>query len=89
MSITKVGKPKIHVPGLSYWIGVNLAEARHGAKLTQEALAEKAGVTARTIQSLEADDATNATVKTLAALAKALGLEVIDLFKRSDDFVNV
>lgn len=80
---------KVHVPGLSYWIGVNLIEARHRAGLTQKALADLAGLSSRRVQHIEASDVSNVTVGTLEALGKALGMEVADFFKRSDDFVNV
>lgn len=90
MSTTKTRKtPKVHVPGLSYWIGANLIEARHTAGLTQKALATLAGLSARRIQSIESHDVANVTVGTLEALGKALGVDVVAFFKRSDDFVNV
>ena len=90
MATTKSRKAvKVHMSGVSYWIGANLINARHMAGMTQKALAEKAGLSSRTVQLIEAEDVSNVTVGTLEALGKVLGLEVAEFFKRSDDFVNV
>jgi transcriptional regulator with XRE-family HTH domain len=90
MAVAKMRKAvTVHLPGVTYWVGANLISARHTAGLTQKALAEKAGISSRTIQLIETEDVANVTVRTLEALAKVLGMEIADFFKRSDDFVNV
>lgn len=56
--------------------------------MTQDQLAERAGVATRHLQKLEAGTV-NATFKTVAALASGLGVDVVDLFAvaagRGDD----
>jgi transcriptional regulator with XRE-family HTH domain len=52
-------------------------------KLTQDALAQAAGITPRRLRDIEdASEATNPTLKTLGAIAGVLSVETVDLFKR-------
>ena len=54
--------------------GVLLRQLRRQAGLSQEALAQRAGVGIRTVRGLETGERTNPNVDTLRALADALGL---------------
>lgn len=54
-------------------LGIKIAEARHARNLTQRQLAELAGVTQPMIARLEQPSNHSATVRTLAAVAAALG----------------
>ena len=78
-----------YVPDVSVWIALNLFEGRRKAGLTQGQLARKAGVSFRRYQTIETAATGNVTVKTLGALAQALGLEIRDLFKPRKDYVKV
>jgi len=70
-------------PGDLFWIGTNIHRLRATQGLTQEALAKKAGVTARALRSLEnAETDVNPTLKTLGGIARALGVETVRLYKR-------
>lgn len=60
-------------------VGRRLAELRAERGLTQEALAEKLGVTARWVQSAEAGGE-NFTLTTLTRFANALKVPVIEFF---------
>lgn len=60
-------------------VGRRIAEVRAARVLTQEALAEALGVTARWIQSAESGRE-NLTLSTLARVATALEVPVADLF---------
>jgi DNA-binding XRE family transcriptional regulator len=53
------------------------------ARLTQEALAHRVGVTTHTIWRLEKDTVFNPRLETVRAIAKALGVDVIDLLSVS------
>lgn len=55
-------------------IGEHLARLRHAAGLTQEALAERAGLSVTTIQQLEQGKRHSARMSTLSRLAAALGV---------------
>lgn len=59
-----------------------IKELRAACHLSQEQLAEKAQVSVRTIQRLEAGD--DASISTLNLVAGALGVEVGDLFLHAD-----
>ena len=62
-------------------VAANLRRIRAKLKLTQEQVAERAGLATRHVQKLEAG-AVNATFKTVAALARALGVDVSELCRR-------
>ncbi|WEV60713.1 helix-turn-helix transcriptional regulator [Streptococcaceae bacterium ESL0729] len=59
-----------------------IAQLRKGQGLTQEALAEKSGLSIRTIQRLEGGD--DASLETLKSVARALDVEIIDLFEQDE-----
>jgi transcriptional regulator with XRE-family HTH domain len=60
-------------------IGPRLIQLRESAGLTQRALAVRADVTVNTVSELERGVNDNPELKTLLALAKALGVPVADL----------
>ena len=60
-------------------IGERVRELRDKLELSQEALAEKAGLASKHIQDIE-HGRTNPTVATLVGLADALKVDVRDLF---------
>ena len=60
-------------------VGRRVAELRAECGLTQEALAEKLGVTTRWVQSAEAGGE-NFTLTTLARFANAFGVPVAEFF---------
>lgn len=59
-------------------MGIRLRELRQARRLTQEALAERAGLSYKFVGELERGRG-NPTLTTLAALADALGVHVTDL----------
>lgn len=59
-------------------IGRNIRRLRRAAGLSQEQLAEQAGITQQHLSGLERGGQ-NPTVLTLAQLAQALGASVVDL----------
>lgn len=56
---------------------VNVRRAREAAGLSQERLAARAGLSTRTVARIEGGEDT--TIGTLAAIARALGVAVVDL----------
>lgn len=60
-------------------VAENVKRLRAGVDLTQEQLAERAGLATRHLQKVEAGTV-NATFKTVAALASGLGVDVGELF---------
>ena len=85
----KVVARRDYVPDDTLWIALNLFYRRRALGLTQGKLAKKAGVSFRRYQSIETAATANVTVKTLGALAKALDIEVRDLFKPRKDYIRV
>ena len=63
-------------------IEAEIKELRIACRMSQEQLAEKAQVSVRTIQRLEAGD--DASISTLNLVAGALGVEVGNLFPHTD-----
>ena len=63
-------------------MAVNLRRARHDKKLTQEELAERAGLSARYVGAIERADV-SASVTVLGQIADALGVEPGELVRRS------
>lgn len=61
-------------------MGCKLREAREDARLTQEELAAKSGVSRATIVALESGKEKNVLVGTLFKLAMALGKQVGEIF---------
>jgi transcriptional regulator with XRE-family HTH domain len=85
----KVISRREYVPDVSLWIALNLFQKRRKAGWTQGQLAKKAGVSFRRYQSIETAATDNVTIKTMSALAKALGLDIRDLFKPRKDYIRV
>ncbi|MCB1387029.1 MAG: helix-turn-helix transcriptional regulator [Nitratireductor sp.] len=61
----------------------NLRRTRHDKKLTQEELADRAGLSMRYVGSIERGDV-SASVTVLGRIAEALGVEPAELLKASD-----
>lgn len=60
----------------------NLRRARHDKKLTQEELAERAGLSMRYVGAIERGDV-SASVTVLGQIADALGIEPGELLKKT------
>ncbi len=63
-------------------MAMNLSRKRHDQKMTQEELAERAGLSARYVGAIERGDV-SASVTVLGQIAEALGVEPGDLLRRS------
>ena len=61
----------------------NLRRTRHDKKLTQEELADRAGLSMRYVGSIERGDV-SASVTVLGRIAEALGVEPAELLNISD-----
>lgn len=61
-------------------MGYKIREVREKQGITQEELSNKSGVSRAVIASLENDDKTSTTTKTLSKIAQALGVTVGDIF---------
>ena len=61
---------------------MNLRRKRHDQQMTQEELAERAGLSARYVGVIERGDV-SASVTVLGQIAEALGVEPGDLLRRS------
>ena len=61
---------------------MNLHRKRHEQRMTQEELAERAGLSARYLGAIERGDV-SASVTVLGQIAEALGVEPGDLLRRS------
>ena len=61
-------------------MALNLRRERHGRKLTQEELADRAGLSARYVGKIERATA-SASVTVLGRLAQALGVDPCDLIR--------
>lgn len=64
-------------------MAINLRRARHDKQLTQEELAERAGISARYVGAIERAGV-SASVTVLGQISDALGIEPGELLKRSD-----
>jgi transcriptional regulator with XRE-family HTH domain len=62
-------------------MAMNLRRKRHDRHMTQEELAERAGLSARYVGAIERGDV-SASVTVLGQIAEALGVEPGDLFRR-------
>lgn len=62
-------------------MAINLRRKRHDQQMTQEELAERAGLSARYVGAIERGDV-SASVTVLGQIADALGVEPGDLLKR-------
>ena len=65
-------------------MGYRIKEVREAAKMTQEQLAEKSGVSRGTICALENGSMRATTTRTLVLLAAALGVTVDKIFFAED-----
>lgn len=65
-------------------MGYRIKELRDQARLTQEELAKKSGVSRAIISSLESGRETSTTMKTLSKLARALNTSLDQLFYPKD-----
>jgi transcriptional regulator with XRE-family HTH domain len=63
-------------------MAVNLRRIRHVKKMTQEELADGAGLSVRYVGAIERADV-SASVSVLGRIAEALGVEATDLIKRT------
>ncbi|MCW2204882.1 transcriptional regulator with XRE-family HTH domain [Bradyrhizobium elkanii] len=63
-------------------MAVNLRRIRHVKKMTQEELADGAGLSVRYVGAIERADV-SASVTVLGRIAEALGVEATDLVKRT------
>ncbi|WP_183232352.1 helix-turn-helix domain-containing protein [Bradyrhizobium sp. SBR1B] len=63
-------------------MAINLRRIRHVKKLTQEELADGAGLSVRYVGAIERADV-SASVTVLGRIAEALGVEATDLIKRT------
>jgi len=64
-------------------MGYKIKEVRESKNISQEELSKKSGVSRTIISALE-NGKTNTTSKTLASIAKALGVSVDQIFYASD-----
>ena len=62
-------------------MAINLRRKRHDQHMTQEELAERAGLSARYVGAIERGDV-SASVTVLGQIAEALGVEPGDLLRR-------
>jgi transcriptional regulator with XRE-family HTH domain len=62
-------------------MALNLRRKRHDQQMTQEELAERAGLSARYVGAIERGDV-SASVTVLGQIAEALGIEPGDLLRR-------
>ncbi|MCI6068197.1 MAG: helix-turn-helix transcriptional regulator [Galactobacillus timonensis] len=67
---------------------LNIKDLRKQHNLTQEQLAEKAGVSRLTIINLETGKVDNVSGKTLKSLSDALGCTIDDLFSSQKRLAN-
>jgi transcriptional regulator with XRE-family HTH domain len=64
-------------------MAVNVRRVRHDKQMTQEELADRAGLSARYVGAIERANK-SASVSVLGQLAEALGVEAADLLKKPD-----
>ncbi|MBL8598938.1 MAG: helix-turn-helix transcriptional regulator [Devosia sp.] len=62
-------------------MAVNVRRIRHDKQMTQEELADRAGLSARYVGAIERSNK-SASVTVLGQIAEALGVEASDLLKR-------
>lgn len=67
---------------------MNLRRKRHDLEMTQEELAERAGLSARYVGAIERGDV-SASVTVLGQIAEALGVEPGELVKRAGRSVRL
>jgi len=72
------------VKNISIKLGENIRALRIKRKLTQEELADKAGISTKYLQNLESKNPKNASVVTLEKLAKGLEIPIWEILKIKD-----
>ena len=65
-------------------LGENIRVLRAKRKLTQEELADKAGISTKYLQNLEGKNPKKASVVTLEKLAKGFGIPIWEILKLKD-----
>jgi len=65
-------------------IGLHIRELRRARDLSQEALAEKVGISSKYVSSIERGKE-NPTLDTVIGLAKALNVDILELFNFSHE----
>jgi transcriptional regulator with XRE-family HTH domain len=75
--------PEDYMGAVEKRLGRRVADQRKRARLTQEELAERVGVTTETVSRLERG-AVVPSLARLEAVASALGVELVDLFRVLD-----
>ena len=85
----KEAKPKIHSalkdPEPRACLAWNVLEYRHDKKYSQKTLANKAGISIRTVAYIEDyEEKFSPNIKIVQAIAKALEVKFIDLFQTVD-----
>ncbi|HTB22004.1 MAG TPA: helix-turn-helix domain-containing protein [bacterium] len=92
-TLKKAGSPSSSkgefMPDFWSHIGMNIFHARLALKWTQRQLAQKHGVSLRRLHSVETAAIENVAVRTLAVIAAAPGLELVDLFRQRGEHVRV
>ena len=68
-------------------MAVNVRRIRHDRQLTQEELADRAGLSARYVGAIERSNK-SASVTVLGQIADALGVEAADLLKKPETAVR-
>jgi DNA-binding phage protein len=77
-------------PSIRYFLAVNLGLIMHKQKLTQAALAKKAGLSLRCVQGMASPAATtHPTLESVDAVALALGVKVVDLLRTWKETLHV
>jgi DNA-binding phage protein len=77
-------------PSIRYFLAVNLGMLMRKQKMTQTALAQKAGLSLRCIQGMVSPAATtHPTLESLDAVALALGVKVTELLRTWKETVHV
>lgn len=66
---------------ISIELGRKIRALRIKLKLTQEELADKAGISTKYLQNLEGKNPKNASVVTMEKLAKGLGIPIWEILK--------
>ena len=69
-------------------LGDRIGQIRRRRSMTQEELAERAGISADVIRKLEQNRRATAAIRTLHAIARALEVETSELLKQGVDLDN-
>jgi transcriptional regulator with XRE-family HTH domain len=77
------------VPNFWLWIAMNILDRRLAAGLTQQRLAQQAGISLRRLHSIETCATKDVKINTIVALADVLGTDLRDLLKPRKDYIRV